>query len=167
MKENIPFSVQAVADGYWEVYHDDDCGGVITPYPGNLCLKCGMHPDFQSRGARRTGKSQSINQKEDMYWEGAPVIRSIPTQIDDAEKWDDSLAPKQEVREEIDFNALRDMLFAIRDNGTFCPWCRCPEWSSSFPDMRTSHYEECQLGLWCGKLLRLYPKDGAIVKWRK
>lgn len=53
-KETIPFSAQSVADGHWEVYHDDDCGGVITPYPENLCLKCGMHPDFQSRGARRT-----------------------------------------------------------------------------------------------------------------
>lgn len=51
------FSSESWADGYWEVYHDDDCGGVITPYPENLCLKCGMHPDFQSRGARKTGKS--------------------------------------------------------------------------------------------------------------
>jgi hypothetical protein len=48
------FSAQAVFDGYWEIYHDDDCDGVITPYPENLCLKCGMHPDFQSRGARKT-----------------------------------------------------------------------------------------------------------------
>jgi hypothetical protein len=53
---SIPFTAQSWADGYWEVYHDDDCDGVITPYPENLCLKCGMHPDLQSRGARRTSK---------------------------------------------------------------------------------------------------------------
>jgi hypothetical protein len=55
---DIPFSAEAVAAGYWEIYHDDDCGGVITPYPENLCLLCGMHPDFQSRGARRVKKEQ-------------------------------------------------------------------------------------------------------------
>jgi hypothetical protein len=51
-----PFSAENVAAGYWEFYHDDDCDGVLTPYPENLCFQCGMHPDFQSRGARKTGK---------------------------------------------------------------------------------------------------------------
>lgn len=51
-----PFSAENVAAGYWEIYHDDDCGGILTPYPENLCLKCGVHPDLQSRGARKTGK---------------------------------------------------------------------------------------------------------------
>lgn len=61
-KDSYPeFSAQSVADGYWEVYHDDDCDGVITPYPENLCLKCGMHPDFQSRGARKTNKKEPSN----------------------------------------------------------------------------------------------------------
>ena len=59
----IPFSVQAVEDGYWEIYHDDDCDGII-PVHTNVCSKCGMHPDFQSRGARRTSKTK---EKENVF----------------------------------------------------------------------------------------------------
>ena len=61
MAYEVPWEAEnALSDGYWEVYHDDDCDGVITPYPENLCLKCGMHPDLQSRGARPTAKNKKL-----------------------------------------------------------------------------------------------------------
>lgn len=56
-EEKVQFSAQAVEDGYWEIYHDDDCDGIIPIYT-NVCSKCGMHPDLQSRGARRTNKKK-------------------------------------------------------------------------------------------------------------
>jgi hypothetical protein len=52
VSEEIPFSAQAVAAGYWEIFHDDDCGATLTP--DGLCPKCGFYPDLQSKGARRT-----------------------------------------------------------------------------------------------------------------
>jgi hypothetical protein len=83
------FSAQAAADGWWEIYHDDDCGGIITPYPENLCLRCGMHPDLQSRGARRTSKAP------DSVGEAPPrkkplsedVQRQVNEAVDRAQGW--------------------------------------------------------------------------------
>lgn len=51
----IPFSSQAVFDGYWEIYHDDGCGETALWSDGR-CPKCGFLPDLQSLGARRTAK---------------------------------------------------------------------------------------------------------------
>lgn len=52
----VPFSAQAVEDGYWEVYHDDSCG-VVLIY--GYCPACKFHPDLQSLGARRTKKGEA------------------------------------------------------------------------------------------------------------
>src|SRR5271167_4639712 len=40
----IPFSAQAVRDGYWEYFHDDDCGETLD---NGLCRKCGFVVDLQ------------------------------------------------------------------------------------------------------------------------
>ena len=49
---------QSVADGYWEVYHDDDCGQTIPWFGGDgKCPKCGFRPDMQSIAARPTAKN--------------------------------------------------------------------------------------------------------------
>lgn len=48
------FNSQAVADGYWEVYHDDDCGEAFDWFGGAVCPKCGFRPDMQSIAARKT-----------------------------------------------------------------------------------------------------------------
>lgn len=56
---DVLFSAQAVADGYWELYHDDDCGVTLIDSPGHrnkICPVCGFSPDMQSLGARRTNK---------------------------------------------------------------------------------------------------------------
>jgi hypothetical protein len=66
----------------------------------------------------------------------------------------------------IDMRKLRDLLFSIRDNQIYCPLCRCPEFSPS-PETRTSHYEDCSIGLICEEFLRLYPKENFVIKWRK
>jgi hypothetical protein len=50
--DSVPFSFQAVIDGYWEFYHDDDCGAVLDP-DTKVCSACGWRPDLQSMGARR------------------------------------------------------------------------------------------------------------------
>lgn len=99
---------------------------------------------------------------------------------EDADRWDDSLAPQTVLKgvvnpepliavtppvEAADIPAIRDLLFSIRDQGTYCAWCRCPEWSQN--EMRSSHYEGCILGLMCEKLLRLHPREGYHIKWRK
>ena len=55
----VPFSFQAVIDGYWEFYHDDDCGAVLDP-DTKICFACGWRPDLQSMGARRTNKELSL-----------------------------------------------------------------------------------------------------------
>jgi hypothetical protein len=52
LPSNVPFSFQAVIDGYWEFYHDDDCGAVLDP-DTKICSACGWRPDLQSMGARR------------------------------------------------------------------------------------------------------------------
>lgn len=52
IKNIIPFSFDAVLDGYWEFYHDDDCGAVLDPYT-KICSTCKWCPDMQSMGARR------------------------------------------------------------------------------------------------------------------
>jgi hypothetical protein len=49
---SVPFSFQAVLDGYWEFYHDDDCDAVLDP-DSKICSACGWRPDFQSISARR------------------------------------------------------------------------------------------------------------------
>lgn len=57
--EKVPFSMEAVEAGYWELYHDDDCGETLIMVPGHrgyYCPKCHFCPDLQSKGARRTGK---------------------------------------------------------------------------------------------------------------
>lgn len=54
--KDVPFSAQAVADGYWEVYHDDDCGEAFDWFGGGICLKCGFRPDMQSIAARRVAR---------------------------------------------------------------------------------------------------------------
>ena len=52
--DNYPeFSAQAVADGYWEIYHDDDCGELVVD---RVCTKCRFFVDLQSLAARKTGK---------------------------------------------------------------------------------------------------------------
>lgn len=51
--KDVPFSAQAVADGYWEVYHDDDCGQAFDWFGGTGCPKCGFRPDMQSIAARK------------------------------------------------------------------------------------------------------------------
>lgn len=58
------FSAQAVADGFWEVYHDDDCGETFSWFEGGGCPKCGFRPDMQSIAARRTGKLAADPTKE-------------------------------------------------------------------------------------------------------
>ena len=59
--EDVPFSAQAVADGYWEVYHDDDCGQAFDWFGGAGCPKCGFRPDMQSIAARKTNKASTEN----------------------------------------------------------------------------------------------------------
>lgn len=54
----VPFSAQAVWDGYWEFYHDDDCGAVLDP-DTKVCSACRWRPDLQSMGARRTNKADA------------------------------------------------------------------------------------------------------------
>lgn len=54
MANKIPFSAEAVDDGYWEIYHDDDCGVTLDAH--GKCPVCGFYPDLQSKGARRTNK---------------------------------------------------------------------------------------------------------------
>jgi hypothetical protein len=51
------FSFQAVLDGDWEFYHDDDCGARLDPY-SKICTACGWRPDLQSMGARRIEKKE-------------------------------------------------------------------------------------------------------------
>lgn len=50
----VPFSHQAVLDGYWEYFHDDSCG--VTMWSNGYCPVCQFHPDLQSLSARRTNK---------------------------------------------------------------------------------------------------------------
>jgi hypothetical protein len=52
IRMRVPFSHQAVLDGHWEFYHDDDCGAVLDPVT-KRCSACGWVPDMQSMGARR------------------------------------------------------------------------------------------------------------------
>lgn len=52
----VPFSAQAVEDGYWEIYHDDDCGAVVID---RRCTVCRFFVDLQSLGARRTKKGEA------------------------------------------------------------------------------------------------------------
>jgi hypothetical protein len=54
MSDYPEFSVQSVADGYWEIYHDDDCGELVVD---RHCVKCKFFVDMQSLGARKTGKA--------------------------------------------------------------------------------------------------------------
>ena len=136
-------------------------------------------PVVPSAGARED------EQLPDSVLVGRPQSSDQPDRdTEDAHLWGQSLAPEavkqQEIangntrldfltlnaaKEEVDIPAIRDLLFSIRDQGTYCAWCRCPEWSQS--EMRSSHYEGCVLGLMCEKLLRLYPKDTMNIKWRK
>lgn len=57
---DVPFSAQSVDDGYWELFHDDDCGETLITSPSGYlnswCPKCKFSPDMQSLGARRTKK---------------------------------------------------------------------------------------------------------------
>ena len=66
---------------------------------------------------------------------------------------------------DLDMCKLRDLLFSIRDQGVYCPMCRCPEFAQSA--LRSSHFEPCTVGEACEKLLRLYPKPSLEVRWRK
>lgn len=45
------FSAEAVATGYWEIYHDDDCGELVID---SHCVVCKFFVDLQSLGARKT-----------------------------------------------------------------------------------------------------------------
>ena len=65
MEEYPEFSAQAVADGYWEIYHDDDCGSVII---NGRCLACNRGVDMQSLSARRT-KPPRPEYNVDEVWE--------------------------------------------------------------------------------------------------
>jgi hypothetical protein len=56
---DVPFSFQAVLDGHWEFYHDDDCGAVLDP-DTRRCSACGWAPDMQSQGARRVTRTFSL-----------------------------------------------------------------------------------------------------------
>lgn len=53
-RPDVPFSMEAVREGYWAIYHDDDCGAELTP--DGKCPRCNFVPDMQSLGARRTPK---------------------------------------------------------------------------------------------------------------
>jgi len=66
---------------------------------------------------------------------------------------------------DLDMCKLRDLLFSVRDQGVYCPMCRCPEFAQSA--LRSSHFEPCTIGEACEKLLRLYPKIALEVRWRK
>jgi hypothetical protein len=66
---------------------------------------------------------------------------------------------------DLDMCKLRDLLFSVRDQGVYCPMCRCPEFAQSA--LRSSHFEPCTIGEACEKLLRLYPKITLEVRWRK
>lgn len=57
MSWKVPFDMQAVHDGYWEIYHDDDCGELVID---RHCTKCGFFVDLQSLGARPTPKNERI-----------------------------------------------------------------------------------------------------------
>lgn len=61
---DVPFSFQAVLDGHWEFYHDDDCGAILDPET-KRCSVCGWAPDLQSQGARRVKR-------------GTPMINEVP-----------------------------------------------------------------------------------------
>lgn len=50
------FNAQSVEDGFWEVFHDDDCGETFDWFGGGKCPKCGFRPDMQSIAARKTRK---------------------------------------------------------------------------------------------------------------
>lgn len=57
--EDYPeFNAQSVADGYWEVYHDDDCEEAFDWFGGAVCPKCGFRPDMQSIAARKIHANQ-------------------------------------------------------------------------------------------------------------
>jgi hypothetical protein len=71
---------------FWEVYHDDDCDGVITTYPENLCLKCGMHPDFQSRGARQTRGNPCVHSWHDSVTDEPVMPERCPTDSPESTK---------------------------------------------------------------------------------
>ena len=47
-------NADSVDAGFWEVYHDDDCGEAFGWFDGKGCPKCGFRPDMQSIAARRT-----------------------------------------------------------------------------------------------------------------
>ena len=52
MADDYPeFSLQTIEEGWWEIYHDDDCGETLVD---GRCPKCGFVPDMQSLGARKT-----------------------------------------------------------------------------------------------------------------
>jgi hypothetical protein len=55
------FCMANVDAGYWEVYHDDDCGQAFDWFGGAGCPKCGFRPDMQSIAARKTGKVYTEN----------------------------------------------------------------------------------------------------------
>jgi len=69
------------------------------------------------------------------------------------------------VGDKLNLIGLRDTLLALRD-ATYCPLCHYPEWASD----RATHYLEpspCKLGVYTEALLKIAPKEGASVKWRK
>ncbi len=59
MPYKVPFSAEAVHDGYWEIFHDDDCG--VTMSDGRVCPKCKFFVDLQSLGARPTAKNEKLD----------------------------------------------------------------------------------------------------------
>lgn len=66
-KAIIPFNADTTAEGYWEVFHDDDCGVVFDWFGGGKCPACGFRPDMQSIGARRTSKEYIVNQDVELW----------------------------------------------------------------------------------------------------
>jgi hypothetical protein len=61
MPDYPAFSAQSVADGYWEVYHEDNCDETFDWFGGGKCLKCGFRPDLQSIAARKTPARRDIH----------------------------------------------------------------------------------------------------------
>ena len=60
MAYKVQFSAEAVRDGYWEIFHDDDCGVTMDGPDGRICPKCKFFVDLQSLGARPTAKNELI-----------------------------------------------------------------------------------------------------------
>jgi hypothetical protein len=137
-----------------------------------------LHIQLESNGPQESGvRSPDSRQDEQLPDTVLPRRLQSDNQPErapqDADKWDGSLAPQPETTipvvpqfvGDVDMNKLRDLLFSVRDNNIYCGLCRCPEFSPN--EMRSSHYEDCSIGLMCEKLLRLYPREGYAVKWRK